>query len=73
MYYFCFPDSTKLNNFINLVIFVQTIFVLFSYILDTLVMLISISNDLQYSQNTVFSFEKGSNIKITSRQVPTAL
>ena len=36
-------------------------FVLISYCLDTQVMLIFILIDVQYSQNAVFSFEKGSN------------
>ena len=40
---------------------VCTIFVLISYSVGTQVMLILILIDVQYSQTTVFSFEKGSN------------
>ena len=38
-----------------------TIFVLISYYFETQIMLILILIDVQYSQNTVFSFEKFSN------------
>ena len=38
-----------------------SIFVLISFSLDTQVMLIFILIDVQYSQEAVFSFEKGSN------------
>ena len=38
-----------------------TILVLISYSFDTQIMLILILIDVQYSQNAVFSFEKGSN------------
>ena len=42
------------------------IFVLISYSCDTQVMLILILIDVQYSQNAVFSFGKGSNCQIHS-------
>ena len=42
----------------------STIFIVTSYSLYTQVMLILILIDVQYSQNVVFSFEKGSNGQI---------
>ena len=49
-----------------------TIFILTSYSLHTKVMLILISTDVQYLQNVVYSFEKGSDGQITPDPIPTS-